>query len=65
VDLTSGQLQIEELPEDYCKLYLGGRDFIIKTLLEEVPKGADPLGPKNKLIFVYGQSRSTNYTPSF
>jgi len=54
VDLTSGQLSIEKPPEDDYKLYLGGRGFIVKTLLEEVPKGADPLGPENKLIFALG-----------
>lgn len=54
VDLTSGQLSIEEPPEDYYQLYIGGRGFIVKTLLEEVPKGADPLGPENKLIFALG-----------
>jgi len=54
VDLTSGQLSIEKPTEDYYKLYLGGRGFIIKTLLEEVPKAADPLGPENKLIFALG-----------
>ena len=51
VDLASGQLRIEKPPEDYYKLYLGGRGFIIKTLLEEVPKGTDPFGPENKLMF--------------
>jgi aldehyde:ferredoxin oxidoreductase len=54
VDLTSGQCKSFEPPEDYYHHYLGGRGFIIHTLLTEVPKGADPLGPLNKLIFSLG-----------
>jgi aldehyde:ferredoxin oxidoreductase len=54
VNLTTGQIFTEEPSEDYYKLYLGGRGFIIQILLEEVPKGVDPLGPENKLIFALG-----------
>lgn len=54
VNLTMNHYSIEEPSEDYYKLYLGGRGFIIQTLLEEVPKGVDPLGPENKLIFALG-----------
>jgi aldehyde:ferredoxin oxidoreductase len=54
VNLTNGQCSFEEPSEDYYKLYLGGRGFISQILLEEVPKGADPLGPENKLIFALG-----------
>lgn len=54
VDLSTSRISIEERPEDYYELYLGGRGFIIQTLLEEVPKAADPLGPENKLIFALG-----------
>jgi aldehyde:ferredoxin oxidoreductase len=54
VNLTTGQFSTEEPSEDYYKLYLGGRGFIIQILLEEVKKGIDPLGPENKLIFALG-----------
>jgi len=54
VDLASGQFSIEEPSEEYYKLYLGGRGFIIHTLLTEVPRGIDPLGPENKLVFSLG-----------
>lgn len=54
VDLTTGTSSVVEPPEDYYKHYLGGRGFIIHTLLTEVPKGADPLGPDNRLIFALG-----------
>ena len=54
VDLTAGRFSVEEPSEDYYKHYLGGRGFIIHTLLREVPGGIDPLGLENKLIFALG-----------
>ena len=54
VDLTNGRCSTEEPSEDYYKLYLGGRGFIIQTLLEETPVDFDPLGPENRLIFALG-----------
>jgi len=54
VDLTSAQCKSYEPPEDYYRRYLGGRGFIIQILLTEVPKGADPFGPRNKLVFALG-----------
>ncbi|MBW2154879.1 MAG: aldehyde ferredoxin oxidoreductase family protein [Deltaproteobacteria bacterium] len=54
IDLTSGKIAVEEPPEEYYQRYLGGRGFIITTLLKELKKGADPLGPENRLIFALG-----------
>ncbi|MEW6671325.1 MAG: aldehyde ferredoxin oxidoreductase family protein [Thermodesulfobacteriota bacterium] len=54
VNLTSGLIAVETPPEDYYRLYLGGRGFIIEKLLSELRAGVDPLGPENKLIFALG-----------
>ncbi len=54
VNLTSGTIHVEEPSEEFYQLYLGGRGFIIYTLLREVPAGIDPLGPENKLVFALG-----------
>jgi aldehyde:ferredoxin oxidoreductase len=54
VNLTTCKYLVEEPSEDFYKRYLGGRGFIIHTLLTEVPKGIDPLGNENKLIFALG-----------
>jgi aldehyde:ferredoxin oxidoreductase len=54
VNLNDEKVSVEEPPEDYYKRYLGGRGFIAPTLLQEVPPGADPYGPENKLIFALG-----------
>ena len=54
VDLSSGNISVDEPAQDYYRLYLGGRGFIIEKLLTELPAGIDPLGPENKLIFALG-----------
>ncbi len=54
VNLSTRKVSTEEPTEEYYKTYLGGRGFIVHTLLKEVPRGADPLGPENRLIFALG-----------
>jgi len=54
VNLAIGKIS-EEFPDDETlKLYLGGAGLATKYLIDEVPKGIDPLGPENKLIFMTG-----------
>ncbi len=54
VDLTAGKVWTDEPSEDYYRKYVGGRGIIAHTLLTEVPKGIDPLGPDNRLVFSLG-----------
>ena len=54
VDLTTGKLAVQAIPEDRYRLYLGGRGLIAYTLLTEVPKEIDPFGPENRLVFALG-----------
>ena len=54
VDLTTGKLTVQAISEDHYRLYLGGRGLIAYTLLTEVPKGIDPFGPENRLVFALG-----------
>lgn len=54
VDLTKKEARTEEVSVELAKNYIGGAGFGIKTLYDEVPAGADPLGPENKLIFASG-----------
>jgi aldehyde:ferredoxin oxidoreductase len=54
VNLTQNRISEESPPEEYYKLYLGGRGFIIHTLLNELPQGVDALSPENKIIFALG-----------
>ena len=59
VNLTNGNTSKESLKEDDCKMFLGGSGLATKYLFDEVPKGTDPLGPDNKLIFMTGPLTGT------
>jgi len=54
VNLTSGRITVEQPGLIYFRRYLGGWNIIADVLLKEVPVGADPLGPANKLVFANG-----------
>jgi aldehyde:ferredoxin oxidoreductase len=54
VDLTEGQIAVETPDDVFYRRHLGGAGFIAYYLLKEVPPGADPLGPENRLIFACG-----------
>jgi aldehyde:ferredoxin oxidoreductase len=56
----SGSKISEEIPaEETYKMFLGGSGLATKYLFDEVPKGADPLGPDNALIFMTGPLTGT------
>jgi aldehyde:ferredoxin oxidoreductase len=59
VDLSEGTISREEIRGDWARKYLGGSGLATKYLLDEVPKGADPLGPENLLIFMTGPLTGT------
>jgi aldehyde:ferredoxin oxidoreductase len=54
VDLTNGKWKKEPTPSELARDWLGGRGFGAYLLYKEVPKGADPLGPENKLFISSG-----------
>src|SRR3989442_3929825 len=54
VDLTKGTTSVEEVDEATFRRHPGGRALIAHYLLRELPKGADPLGPENILVFAMG-----------
>lgn len=54
VDLTTQQTWIETPPEAFYRTYMGGAAMIGHYLLTQVPAGADPLGPENRLVFCAG-----------
>ncbi len=59
VNLATSDISEEAIPEDWIEKFYGGRGLAARYLLEEVPKGADPLGPENKLIFMTGPLTGT------
>ena len=54
VDLTKGELTVEEPEEAFYRKYLGGSAMGMHYILREMPKGADPLGPENVLTLMTG-----------
>jgi len=54
VNLTTGKITKEQTPIDVARDFIGGRGFGAYFLYKEVPRGADPLGPDNKLIISSG-----------
>jgi aldehyde:ferredoxin oxidoreductase len=68
VNLTMGQIGIEQPPEEFYRTYWGGSAMGTYYLLKNTPPGADSLGPENTLSFmlsaatgvaISGQSRCT------
>lgn len=54
VDLARERTVEEPLPEDWRRMYIGGRGVGVRILLDMVNPGIDPLGPENVLIFATG-----------
>ncbi len=59
VDLSTGRSWVESLDERRARLYLGGRGLGARILLDEVPAGADPMGPDNRLVLAMGPLAGT------
>jgi aldehyde:ferredoxin oxidoreductase len=54
VNLSTGKITREPTPPEMIRDFVGGRGFGAYLLYKEVPQGADPLGPENKLIVSSG-----------
>lgn len=59
INLTDKTFKEEKLPVEVARDFIGGAGFGIKYLFDEVKKGADPLGPENKLFFASGPFSGT------
>src|SRR5512134_3316020 len=56
VDLTKGELTVEEPEEAFYRKYLGGSAMGMHYILREMPQGADALSPDNVLTLMAGVS---------
>ncbi len=54
VNLTSGELEIEQPPEEFYRFYMGGSAMGMYYVLKHTPAHADPLGPDNTLVLATG-----------
>lgn len=54
INLTTRAVRVEPLTAEMARDYLGGRGFAARILYDEIPAGADPLGPENKVVLASG-----------
>ena len=59
VDLTSGSIKEESLPEKTYRDFIGGQGLGARILYERMKPKADPLGPDNMLGFLVGPLTGT------
>jgi aldehyde:ferredoxin oxidoreductase len=64
VNLTDGSIEVEALPEDYPRKFLGGRGLGAKLLWDETRADIEPLDPENRVIFSTGPLTGTGLTTS-
>ncbi|MEK6221903.1 MAG: aldehyde ferredoxin oxidoreductase family protein [Chloroflexota bacterium] len=60
VNLTTGNFQEWEIPEDWKKDYLGGASLAARILYEELTPDLDPLSPEASLLFLNGPLSGTS-----
>ncbi len=59
INLSTGEIKVEDIPQEYLRKYLGGRGLASYYLYKEVDPKVDPLSPENKLIFATGPLTGT------
>ena len=64
VDLTTGSIRDENLPEEpLLRKFIGGQALASYVLLNELPLDAKPFGPENKVVIMTGPITGTGLTP--
>ncbi len=59
VDLTTGRHQVDAIPAEWQRDYIGGRGLAARYLWEEMDPTVDPFSPDNVLIFATGPLTGT------
>lgn len=59
VNLTNGNLNIEDLNPSLAEKYIGGRGYASKIIFDQVPPKTNPLDPSNLLIIATGPLTGT------
>ncbi len=59
VNLSTEEIQEEELSQELTEQFLGGYGIGAKILYDRMPKGADPLGPDSYIGFMTGMTNDT------
>lgn len=61
IDLSTRSYEVDEIPKEIIRKYIGGRGLGAYLLYRSVPAKADPLGEENHLIFTAGPANGTNF----
>ena len=61
VHLDSGEHEIEPLPPDVARRFLGGNGFAVKVVHDHVPASADAFDPENVVVFTVGPMTGTPF----
>ncbi len=59
VDLSKGKVVVDELKDDWPKLYVGGLGFAARIMWDEFTPLTDPLSPESILIGTAGPMTGT------
>jgi aldehyde:ferredoxin oxidoreductase len=59
VNLSTGSIKEEKIPEDILRDFIGGRGLGVKVLYDELKAGIDPLSPENKILILTGPLTGT------
>jgi len=64
VDLTSGALKDENLPEEpVLRKFIGGQALGLYILMQELALDATPFGPENSVVIMTGPLTGNGFTP--
>ncbi len=64
INLTVGEITVEDLSEKLLMNFIGGRGLGTKLLYDELDPGTNPLSAENKLYFVTGPLNGTGFASS-
>lgn len=59
INLTTGEIKVEDLNMELATKFIGGRGLGTKMLYDEGVATVDPLSPENKLIYITGPMTGT------
>ncbi len=59
INLWTQKVREEKVPENLLRRFLGGRGLGAYLALKEIPPGADPFGPENKIFILTGPITGT------